>query len=210
MKKLLAVLGVLVLMSCMAMAQGTYYVTYYANNDGPEAGEPDVAIRVINVGTLGSPLTTPVGDICANIYVFDADQEMTACCTMRLTPDEVGSAQVGRQLTSHPLTSVINESGVIKIVLVPPPVGGCNPTVSTTTPDAGLGTVYAAHLQFPLTPTGTDDSDFDPFFVTETQVQPSTLSAVEENFLQTACSFTLYLGSKFSGFCNTTVSDAQH
>jgi hypothetical protein len=48
-----------------------------------------------------------------------------------------------------------------------------------------------------------------PFFVTETQDPPSTLSAAEENFLQTACSFTLYLGSKHSGFCNIQNHDGQ-
>ncbi|HET7185434.1 MAG TPA: hypothetical protein VFI82_12165 [Terriglobales bacterium] len=207
MKKLLVVLGLLLLVPCMALAQGTYYVDYYANNDGPEPNEPDQIIRIINVGTLGTPLTSPTGDICANIYVFDADQEMIACCTLRLTPNELGSAYVGADLTSHPLTSVVPESGVVKVVLVPPPAGGCNPTVSTTTPDASLGVVFGTHLQFPEG--GDENNQLAPYFVTETQKAPSTLSAAEEGFLQTACSFTLYLGSKFSGFCNTHASTGQ-
>ena len=73
MKKLLVVLGLLVLVSSMSLAQvtsATYYVDYYANNGGP-AGVYDQIIRIINVGTLGTPLTSPVGGICANIYVFD-------------------------------------------------------------------------------------------------------------------------------------------
>ena len=70
MKKLLVVLGVLVLMSSAAFAQGTYFVDYYANNTGPN-GTFDQWIRVVNVGLNGTPMTSPVGDICANYYVFD-------------------------------------------------------------------------------------------------------------------------------------------
>ena len=75
MKKLLVVLGVLVLMSSAAFAQGTYFVDYYANN--VDKGF-DQIIRVVNTGLNGTPLTSPVGDICANYYVFDNQQEMAA------------------------------------------------------------------------------------------------------------------------------------
>ena len=203
MKKLLLILGVLVLVPALAMAQGTYYVDYFANNAGPVPGSFDQIIRIINVGTLGTPLTSPVGDICANIYVFTADQEMIACCSERLTPNELDSAYVGRQLTFNPVTSVVPSSGVVKIVLVPPPAGGCNPTVSTTTPDAGLGVVFGTHLQRPV-----PDSTTSGLYVTETQKTPSTLSAAEEGFLQQACSFALYLGSG-KGTCTSTVSSGQ-
>ena len=194
MRKLLVVLGLLVLVPGLALAQGTYYVDYFANNSGPVYGAPDQIIRIINVGTLGTPLTSPVGDICANIYVFTADQEMIACCAERLTPNELDSAYVGKQLTFNPLTSVVPASGVVKVVLVPPPPGGCNPAVSTSTPDAGMGVVFGTHLQWE--PGG--------LFVTETEKIASPLSAAEEGFLQTACSFTLFLGSG-KGTCTSTV-----
>jgi hypothetical protein len=155
------------------------------------------------VGTLGTPLTSPVGDICANIYVFTADQEMIACCAERLTPNELDSAYVGRQLTFNPLTSVVPASGVVKVVLVPPPPGGCNPTVSTTTPDATLGVVFGTHLQ-----KEPPDSSTAALYVTETEKIASPLSAAEEGFLQTACSFTLFLGSG-KGTCTSTVSSGQ-
>ena len=203
MKKLLVVLGLLVLVPGLAFAQGTYYVDYFTNNSGPVAGSPDQIIRIINVGTLGTPLTTPIGDICANIYVFTADQEMVACCSERLTPNELDSAYVGRQLTFNPLTSVVPPNGVIKIVLVPPPPGGCNPTVSTTTPDAALGVVFGTHLQ-----KEPPDSSTAALFVTETEKIASPLSAAEEGFLQTACSFTLYLGSG-KGTCYSIESSGQ-
>jgi hypothetical protein len=200
MRKLLVCLGVLVLVQGLALAQGTYYVDYFTNNSGPLVGSPDQTIRIINVGTLGTPLTSPVGDICANIYVFNADQEMLACCSERLTPNELDSAYVGRHLTFNPLTSVVPASGVVKIVLVPPPPGGCNPAISSTTPDATLGSVWGTHLQ-----REPPDSSTAALFVTETQKIASPLGAAEEGFLQTACSFVLFLGSG-KGTCYSVVS----
>jgi hypothetical protein len=134
---------------------GTYYVDYYANNVGPIGGSADQIIRIII--TSGTPLTSPVGDICANIYIFDADQELIACCSERLTPNELDSMYVGRQLTANTVTSVVPSSGVIKIVLAPLPFGGCNPAVSTTIANASLGQVFGTHLnrQVPESATAT-------------------------------------------------------
>ena len=182
MKKLLAVLGILALVPCLALAQGSYYVDYYSNNvdDGF-----DQAIRIINVGTLGTPLTSPSGDICANVYVFDANQEMLACCAARLTPNELATAFVHAQLTRNTVTTVVPRSGVIKVVLAQPPGSTCTPTTIGATPDAGLGVVFGTHLQ----------AEARTLWVTETEKLPSTLSSQEQGFLQLACSFALYIGS---------------
>ena len=144
MKKLLVVLGILALVPCMALAQGTYYVDYYSNNIDHGL---DQAIRIINVGTLGTPLTSPSGDICANVYVFDANQELLACCAQRLTPNELATAFVHYQLTNNTVTTVVPPSGVIKVVLAQPPGSTCTPTTIGATPDAGLGVVFGTHLQ---------------------------------------------------------------
>jgi hypothetical protein len=130
MKKLLVGLGLLVLVPGSALGQiinggvVSYFVTYFANNSGPSTTGPDQSIRIINVGRAGTPLTVPVGDLCANIYVFDNNQEMVACCSEEVTPNELDSASVGNQLTNNPLTSVVPASGVIKVIttLVPPGV----------------------------------------------------------------------------------------
>lgn len=50
MRKLLVVLGVLVLVPGLAPAQ-SYYVDYFSNNPGPVTGAPDQSIRIINVDT---------------------------------------------------------------------------------------------------------------------------------------------------------------
>jgi hypothetical protein len=204
--KLLLVLGLLVLVPNLAFAQatGTYYADYFANNSGPLVGSADQIIRIINLGTLGTPLTSPVGDICVNIYVFDANQELIACCAERLTPNELDSAYVGRQLTNNPVTSVIPRTGVIKIVLAPPPPGGCDPTVSLTAPDASLGAVITTHLQ-----KQPPDDSAAALYVTETEKPARLLTAAEEEFLQTACAFALFVGSG-KGICTSTISDGQY
>ena len=193
MKKLLVVLGVLVLMSSAAFAQGTYFVDYYANNTGPN-GTFDQWIRVVNVGLNGTPMTSPVGDICANYYVFDNYQEMAACCSCRITPNEYRAARVGADLTSNPLTPIIPRFGVVKVVTTPY-AGSCNPTAALTGANADLARVWGTHLQV----TGW------AAFVTETEKLPSTLGAAEASFLPSACSFVQYLGSGF-GICKCSRS----
>ena len=206
MKKLLVCLGLLLLVPGLALAQDPttivndpagpfvgYFVGYYANNVGPVPGSPDQVIRIINTGTLGTPLTSPVGDICADIYVFDNNQEMIACCAERITPNELDSAAVGAQLTANPLTSVVPTAGVVKIITQAVPPGGCTPTALTLAfADAD---VSSTHLQVSGGKT----------YVTETVVPTaSPLSAAEYTFLQQACAFTLYLGSS-KGTCSSTV-----
>jgi len=207
MKKLFAVLGLLVLVPGLALAQATYYVDYYANNTGltPTVGTSvvrtfDQIVRIINAGTQGDPLTVPRGDICANIYVFDANQEMIACCAERLTPNELDSAYVGKQLTFNPLNAFIPPSGVVKIALTPDPSGaGCSPTNPLTGADASLGVVFGTHLQV----TGWTT------YVTETEKLASPLGPDEAGFLPTTCSFVQYLGSGRTGKCLITVADGQ-
>jgi hypothetical protein len=187
MKKLLVVLGVLVLMSGAAFAQGTYFVDYYSNNVGPVPGAADQWIRIINVGVGGTPISG-TGNICANVYVFDNTQEMISCCACSITPDEYASARVGTQLTNNTLTGVIPAFGVIKIATTP--AGSCNPTAPLTGASTDLAQVFGTHLQV----TG------GATFVTETEKLSSPLSTAEALFLPMACSFARYLGSGY-GTC---------
>jgi hypothetical protein len=196
MKKLLVVLGLLVLASGVASAQASYFVDYYANNAGPVPGSAYQLIRIINVGTGGTPLTVPRGNICASIYVFDNNQEMIACCGCILTPNELATASVGTQLTNNPVTSVVPTAGVIKIATTQTTTA-CDPRTAL---DAGASTtnaqVFGTHLQVTGTPAAT--------FVTETEKLSSLLGTEEQGFLEQACSFARYLGSG-KGTCSCTV-----
>jgi len=191
MKTLRVVLGLLVLVPGLALAQdsaGTYYIEYFANNAGLRG--PDAGAKIINVGKLGSPITSPVGDICLNFYVFDANQEMSECCARRLTPNELFQGSITRG-TSNPVNGVVPSSGVVKIVFVPATTAGCNPTAFVGTPDASLAAVSKPNLQVVGGVT----------FVTETTLPQLTLSAVEAESLQDTCFFVLELGSG-KGNCN--------
>jgi hypothetical protein len=212
MKKLLVVLGLLLLASTVpAFAQGSYFVDYYSNNVNPLAA--DQVIRAINTGSFGTPLTSigqgpggvpGTGDICENVYVFDNNQEMIACCACRLTPDELSSAAVGAQLTNHALTGTAPVAGVVKLVFtLPQATNGPTGCRAETAVFAGnladnSAAVFGTHLQAepPASPTS--------LFVTETSKLPQALSAAEAAFLPNACSFVRYLGSGTPGTCSCT------
>jgi len=195
MKKLLVVLGLLVLVSGLALAQAapapSYFVDYFSNNHTSPA---DQIVRVINAGEFGSPIIAPTGDICVNFYVHNADQEMIACCAAKLTPNELSSAYVGPDLTSNPLNStIIPASGVIKVTLTRDDSGAsCDPRTPSGIPDATLGEVFATHLQ--VTNGNT--------YVTETEKLSSPLGEAEAGYLPGTCFFVQLLGSG-TGVCKT-------
>ena len=119
MKKLLVLAALVCLAALPSFAQypvaAPYLVDFFANNPGP-GGTADQNIRLVNVGEFGTPLSSPVGDVCANVYVFDANQEMVACCSCRVTPNGLLTVSVGNSLTNNPVTSVVPVSGAIKII----------------------------------------------------------------------------------------------
>ncbi len=213
MKKLLVVVGLVLLASAVTFAQTTdyfqgyktsYFVDYYSNNSGPVPSAPDQVVRLINVGLGGTPLTSPYGDICANIYVFDNNQELISCCACRLTPNELATASVGTQLTNNPVTSVVPAAGVIKIAVTN--AGGkdrdgyswsnqtCDPTNHLWGADTDYAVAFGTHLQASGGATS----------VTETNIPSAQLSEDERDFLPTACTFAQYLGSG-KGTCSCSV-----
>ena len=202
MKKLVVVLGLLVLVPGLALAQVSYFVDYFANNGTAGA---DQIVRVINAGEFGSPISSSnAGDICANFYVHNADQEMVACCAADLTPNELASAYVGKQLTSNSLNSgAIPTSGVVKILLTPNPGGKtCDPTFGFPNDPpvtTALGQVFATHLQVTNGKT----------YVTETEKLASPLSGIEFETLFVTCFFLEQVGSG-AGVCSISTSTGQN
>ena len=185
-------LGLFLLVSAgvlTAQTQQTYLLTYYAHNAGP--GSPvDQVVRLVNVATGGTPMTSPIGDICTNIYVFDSSQEMIACCSCRLTPNQLASASVAEQLTNNPLTSVVPAAGVVKILPVVAGSTACSPIAPFATSDASLVKGYATRVQVSGPAT----------YITETNLPATILGSDEAAFLNNACLFVQYLGSS-KGTC---------
>ena len=117
-----------------------YTVDYYSN--AHTTGAPDATVRVINPGTT-SKSTSEAADLCALIYVFDANQEMSECCGCKITANQLLTISVNNNLTSNPLLGSLLHTGVIKIVssvLASP----CDPTKITPTPTLRA---WATHIQ---------------------------------------------------------------
>jgi hypothetical protein len=75
------------------------------------------------------PRVVEEGTVCANIYVFAADQQLTQCCACPVTPNGLLTLSVRNDLTDNPLTGDFPERGVIKLLSSPPgALKDCDPT----------------------------------------------------------------------------------
>src|ERR1017187_5686904 len=117
-------------------AADTLKVDYFANAN--TAGAPDATVRITNPGTAG-------GGLCAAVYVFDVNQEMSECCSCYVSPDGLRTLSVNTDLTSNPLTGVILNTGAIKIVSTKSNGTTC-PNPTNLSPTAGVR-AWDTHIQ---------------------------------------------------------------
>jgi hypothetical protein len=157
----------------------TLKVDYFANAN--TAGAPDGTLRLTNPGTYAS------GNICASIFVLDADEELSECCSCLLTPDGLRTLSVDTDLTSNPLNGVTLTTGAIKIVSTTPVSGAC-PLPTKFTPVAALRS-WGTHIQ---------NSNFS---ITETPSQDATLVSTETTHLENECYAVGLVGSG-KGVCS--------
>ena len=182
---LVVALLVLGIGSGIAMAQDVYKVNYFSNNAAPA---PDATVRIDNPGLT-------YGNLCAMVYVFDFDQQLSVCCGCVETHNGLRTLSVRRDLTSNPLTGVVSSNGVIKVVSAAVNNSPCDPTTNVK-PTANLR-VWVTHIQNPV---GT------AFPITETESSNSALGATELANLQAQCAFVNILGSGH-GICSCGTGD---
>lgn len=182
---LVIALLVLGLSSGVAMAQDVFKINYFSNNAAPA---PDATVRIDNPGLT-------YGNLCAMIYVFDADQQLSECCGCVETHNGLRTLSVRTNLTSNPLTGVVSRNGVIKVVSAAVNNSPCDPSANVT-PRANLR-VWATHIQNAV---GT------AWPITETESSDSTLGATELANLQAQCAFIGILGSG-QGICSCGTGD---
>jgi len=180
-----AIAGLAIVGSGAASAQDVYKVNYFSNNAAPA---PDATVRIDNPGLT-------YGNLCAMIYVFDADQQLTECCGCVETHNGLRTLSVRSNLTSNPLTGVVSRNGVIKIVSAAVNNNPCDPTTNVS-PKANLR-AWVTHIQNAV---GT------AWPITETESSDSTLGATELANLQAQCSFINILGSG-QGVCTCGTGD---
>jgi hypothetical protein len=135
-------------------------VNYFSNAN--TAGAPDGTVRISNPGS-------PAGNLCAQIYVFDAFQELSECCACEVTPDGLRTLSVNTDLTSNPLTGVVLNTGVVSIVSgIVPSSGVCSPLNNIVDPTIRA---WGTHIQ-----NGT-------FAITETEYSDRALGNYNDNLL---------------------------
>lgn len=114
-----------------------YNVDYFSNAN--ITGGPDGTVRIMNPGFSG-------GNLCADIYVFDTNEEMSECCSCTTTPDGILTLSVNGDLTSNPLTGPpLLTNGVIKVVSAATSGGLC-PVPTTPSPSPTLRQ-WTTHIQ---------------------------------------------------------------
>ncbi len=171
----------LVIFAGMAQAQSPYRVDYFSNaNTG---GAPDGTLRLDNDGSAAS------ANLCADIFVFDSFEELSECCSCLETPDGLRTLSINSDLTANPLTGVVLNTGVIKVVAAATTGGACPVPTHITTVTGGEIQGWATHIQ---------NSNYA---ITETASQVSNLSAAEESNLAKQCGAIVRVGSG-KGICS--------
>jgi hypothetical protein len=193
MKRYLLVISLVILGLCVlgvsASAQDVFKINYFANN---VTAAPDQTVRIDNPGT------DETANLCAQIYVFQDDQQLTECCGCLVTANGLRTLSVGKNLTNNPLTGISTKpvDGVIKIVSSTLNNSPCDPT-SNVYPTAAIR-AWGSHNQNKV---GT------AYPVTETEFSDATLSSEELSFnLEEQCSFVQRLGSG-KGICTCGTGD---
>jgi len=150
-------------------------VSYFSNAHTP--GVADATVRLTNPGFTG-------GNLCAEIYVFDQDQQLAECCGCLVSRDGLLTLSVNRDLTSNPLIGTKLKTGVLQIVPSDAsPNTACNPTAIA--PNASLA-AWSTNIQ---------KQSNSSFAITETPFQLGPLGDGELAALQSQCSFLSTLGS---------------
>jgi hypothetical protein len=171
----------LIVFAGMAQAQSPYRVDYFSNaNTG---GAPDGTLRLDNDGSAAG------ANLCADIFVFDTNEELSECCSCLETPDGLRTLSVNLNLTANPLTGVILNTGVIKVVAAATNANTCPVPTHITLVSGGEIQGWATHIQ---------NSNFA---ITETTSQVSNLSSAEESKLAKQCGAIVAVGSG-KGICS--------
>ena len=163
-----------------------YRVNYFANAN--VSGAPDATVRIDNPGVAG-------GNLCAMIYVFDNDQQLSECCGCLTTPDGLATLSLKKDLNSNPLTGVKSNNGVIKVVASELNGYPCDPTYDVL-PTPNLR-VWATHVE---------NKVGSAYPITETESSDSFLGGIELYNLQAECTFVGILGSGH-GICTCGTGD---
>ncbi len=230
-------LAIAVITTCLVLASGTVWgqetavspfsVNYFSNNlaSNHPAGF-DQKVRVVNPGLYDTGY--PPNNLCAMIYVFDNQQEMTNCCACLISANGLLELSLSNNLTVNSYTGTTPNDGDIKIVSalendyfhVQPPSGPPIQSATDCDPSGGgrKGSGYALNVvpEKELVAWGTHLPGYHKSdgSTTEDAFLLSDLSVSELDGLQEQCTNIVENGSG-SGMCtgpapnSSTVCDFQ-
>jgi hypothetical protein len=154
-----------------------FQVSYAAN---PSAGES--LINMVNTGANGDPLLGPgfggaAGNTCVNVYAFDPSEELIACCSCLLTPNQVVNLGVNASLTIKTQTGVVPASVTIKLLnTLAGPAGTATNCTNSAASAGGAGfPIVSGLVAYGTTPQAVGAA----YSVVEHPFIPATLSAGE-------------------------------
>jgi hypothetical protein len=184
-------------------ADPAFQVRYAANLNVGES-----YIDIVNTGANGAAVRGPgfgaqSGNICVNVYAFDPGEELIACCSCLVTPDETVNLGVVRDLTVSTLTGVSPTSVTVKLLATLAGTDGSGTSCANSAATAGVAVAGLAAWGTSLHATPTPGV----YVMTETPFRGSTLSAGESASVYGRCASTLGNGSGF-GVCNSCRSGA--
>jgi hypothetical protein len=202
MSKLVSLFLATLLLAVVASAQNVsnrlddYQVRYFAN-----LGIGDSIVNLTNTGLNGG--TDPAGEICANVYVFDPQQELIACCSCPITPNGLATLSAQRDLTSNLLTQGVPTSITVGLI-ASADKGGCDAAAVTAPNVVGGLRAWGTTLHVvpaPVTPLATPGTVSLTYALTETEFSQSALSLSELTHLTSECGF-IETGYRPYGICS--------
>jgi hypothetical protein len=202
-------------LACSALALGQAPFLYPAVNpiatDAYQIGYAanlNVGDSVLNLSNVGVNGGTTAGNICVNVFTFDAAEEQIACCACLVTPDGLNSLSVKNDLVSNSLTPVVPTSAIIKLVSSFPSTDAAgNPTVCNPAGiyTLNLGGPPSVNLAAGMRAWGTTmepDGSAATYGAVSVHYQASPLSPSEILQLTRNCGFIQQQGSGY-GACKS-------
>jgi hypothetical protein len=171
----------------LAGATATVSVAYFDDTAVATTPTPDSFVRIVNSGTQST--ASQLGDLCANIYVFDAHQELAECCSCAVTANGFIQLSLFTDLVNNSLPGNFAAGLAGSVDVVPSTLSSttpCDPTSFTPVPNA-------------LDVWGTRPAILGK--LVETRSPTTVLSGPELTELQSRCGF-IVSNSSGAGICS--------
>jgi hypothetical protein len=183
---------------------GTFQLRYFSNL---QAGES--YINVINTGYNGNALNGPgfgagnIGNVCVNVYAMAQDEQLVACCSCMVTPNQVVNLGVNRDLATKTLTGIQEPQLTVKLIASLPTAGSCANSAATLPSNGVVGGFVAFGTTLHSSPTvGAFETTEAPFVSASLVTNGGPAANDELHSLSGRCASILGNGSGY-GVCSS-------